>query len=97
MKKIISATIILIALILQLASCAPPHTHVYSEKWSSDLDHHWHYCTTEKCTELADKAPHEWDEGIVVAEPTKELDGLKKHTCTVCGAIETSTYKLGDE
>ncbi len=96
MKKL-SALILFFAIsTLILSSCAAPHTHTYREEWSADLEYHWHYCEYDRCTELTDRAEHEWDEGIVVAEPTTSLDGLKKFTCTVCGAIRTEPYKQGE-
>ena len=37
------------------------------------------------CTE------HSFGEWVTVTEPTTETEGLKKHTCTVCGEEETAT------
>ena len=93
MKKIVASTLLIALSLIGLASCALPHEHTYRDTWSSDLEYHWHYCGHDRCTELIDKTPHVWDDGIVVAEPTTVLDGLKKYTCTECGAIRTDDYK----
>ena len=97
MKKLIALTLALVTILALLSSCTAPHSHVYHEKWSADLEYHWHYCEYDGCTEISDKAPHEWDEGVIVAEPTPLLDGLIKYTCTACGAIDSKTYKYEGE
>lgn len=37
------------------------------------------------------KTSHTYDEGKVVTQPTEMQDGLKRYTCTVCGATEDQT------
>ena len=63
-----------------------PHTHVWSDEWSSDNDNHWHACTVEGCEEHGDEAAHSVpDDGWTVVTPaTHSEDGLRKGTCTVC-------------
>ena len=62
-----------------------PHTHKFSNKWTSDEIYHWHSATCEHTEEISEKAEHDWDSGIVTLEPTKTTDGEKKFVCTVCG------------
>ncbi len=35
---------------------------------------------------LVDRCENHWDEGIVIQAPTEEADGIKAHTCALCGA-----------
>ena len=65
--------------------------HTYSEKWSSDDTHHWHACTVSGCTDVADRAGHTWDAGVVTLEPTAGTSGSKTYTCTVCGKNKVET------
>ena len=57
------------------AACAPKTddtdktSHHYSEIWTSDENEHYHKCTDEGCTEVADKAAHTFTDNV----------------CTVCG------------
>jgi len=93
MKKIIAAVITVVILLFTLISCAPMHEHTWRESWSGDLDRHWHYCSHENCLKRADEAEHSWDEGVIAAMPTPVIAGVKKFTCTVCGAIRTESYE----
>ena len=65
----------------------PPatHTHTWSTEWSSDEDNHWHACTGEGCTAIADEALHTWDEGEVTTPATYDAAGVRTYTCEVCG------------
>ena len=58
------------------ANKTPAHTHEYSTEWSSDDTYHWHNCLG--CTEVSDKAEHDYDDGVVA-------DGVKTYTCETCG------------
>lgn len=51
-------------------------SHSFSETWSGDENSHWHACTDEDCTEVADKADHVYDHAC---DPS----------CNVCGATRT--------
>ena len=70
------------------------HAHEFDSEWSHDLNSHWHSCTCTtgddenpaKCPAISDKAAHTWDEGTITQEPAAYKEGLKKFTCTVCGA-----------
>ena len=71
----------------------PPttHTHIWATEWSSDAEKHWHACTGEGCTAVADEALHTWDDGTVMEEATYEAAGEKVFVCEVCGYERTDT------
>jgi hypothetical protein len=63
--------------------------HTYSEEWSYDANNHWYAATCEHANERKDLAEHEWDEGVVIVQPTETSDGERLHNCTVCGTTKT--------
>lgn len=69
-----------------------PHTHTFSSCWTKDDDYHWHKCTGDDCTEIADKAEHVWDEKNceVIRLPSHVDGGLTIYKCT-CGAKKEVT------
>ena len=69
----------------------PATGHTWDTKWSKDNDHHWHECKNANCTEIADQAEHNWNEGEVTTPATCTTDGEKTYTCTVCRATKTKT------
>lgn len=77
-----------------LYSCAEEkaHTHNFGEEWEKDGREHWHVCTEVDCEELSEKAEHEWDDGELTVPATKETDGVKTYTCTVC--LQTKTEEV---
>ena len=85
MKKITSlilAAVMLLSLGTSLTSCS--HECVFSDKWSSDDESHWHECKKLFCEEMADVEDHTWSEGTVITPATQEKDGKSSFTCTVC-------------
>ncbi len=52
-----------------------------------DENEHWNKCS--RCDEIADKEPHEWNNGEVTMPPTCLGAGKKVYTCTKCGATKT--------
>ena len=54
-----------------------PETHTYSTTWSHDASEHWHQCTQEGHTDVADKAEHTYD---------NDADT----TCNVCGYVRAA-------
>ena len=85
MKKITSlilAAVMLLSLGTSLTSCS--HECVFSDKWSSDDESHWHECKKLFCKEMADVENHTWGEGTVITPATQEKDGKSSFTCTVC-------------
>ena len=41
-----------------------PETHTYSTTWSHDASEHWHQCTKDGHTDVADKAAHVYDNDV---------------------------------
>ena len=92
MKRICSIVLALCLMLSALAaftSCL--HTCQFSTEWSKDATSHWHACTGKGCEEIADKANHVWNEGVITTAPTQEADGVKTFTCSVCGQTTTET------
>jgi hypothetical protein len=97
MKKF-SLLVILILSIFMLVGCGGstpkpeepgknPHEHTFSDEWVSDMEYHWNP-TTCGHNETRNKAPHNWDDGVITLEPTSSANGMIKYTCTVCDAFK---------
>ncbi len=59
--------------------------------WQSDGDEHWKKCSRCDVTDEADKAPHNWDTGVIKKQPTCTTAGEKTFTCTDCNRTKTET------
>lgn len=57
--------------------------------WQSDENNHWKEYPC--CQVRADKAPHNWDTGVIKKQPTCTTAGEKIYTCAVCSATRTET------
>ena len=68
--------------------------HTYADAWSYDETDHWHACTVEDHTDVADKAAHEWNDGEITTEPTLTTKGVKTFTCDVCKATKTEDVDM---
>lgn len=67
------------------------HTCVASQEWVKNATHHWNVCMGENCSEELNKAEHtfgEWEETLA---PTKDSEGRKERSCTVCNYTEATT------
>lgn len=62
-------------------------THSYG-KWGN-LNTAQHSRTCTKCSKV-DSSNHSWNAGTVTTKADCSHDGVKTHTCTVCGATKTS-------
>ena len=58
--------------------------------WQSDGDYHWKKCSRCDVTNEENKAPHNWDTGVIKTQPTCTAPGEKTYTC-VCSATRTET------
>lgn len=96
MKRIVSMLFLVcmcLSVSVMLTACGEEHEHTYKTEWSKDATHHWHTCEGEDCTDIADKAEHTWDDGVITTEATADADGVKTFTCTACGQTETEALK----
>ena len=64
-----------------------------SGTWQSDGDHHWKKCSRCDVTDEANKAPHNWDAGVIKTQPTCTTAGEKTYTCTVCNRTKTEAIE----
>ena len=76
-RMILSLVLVLVLGAALLVACnnkggEEPETHTYSATWSNDASEHWHQCTQDGHTDVADKAAHTYD---------NDADT----TCNVCG------------
>lgn len=63
--------------------------HNLSTEWTSDGSGHWHACMTKKHTDVADKAMHTFDAGVITTPASETAAGVRTRTCTVCGYQKT--------
>ena len=97
-KSIVTICAIALMLVLSLSVLAAcnKNKHNFSSEWKNDEQYHWHECVTKKHTDVADKADHTFDAGVVTKDPTEAEEGVKTFTCTVCGYQKTEAVpKLG--
>ena len=95
MKKILSILLsvcLIFTLSTMLVSCM--HKCEFSTEWSKDETSHWHACTGKNCEETADKADHEWDNGVITTKATQEENGVKTYTCKVCQHTKTEEIEF---
>ena len=92
-KSIITFCVIELMLILSLSvlTACSKNKHNFSSEWKNDEKYHWHECVTKKHTDIADKADHTFDVGVVTKEATEDEEGVKTYTCTTCGKTKTAT------
>lgn len=83
---------------LMLALCAGSfgacakggHTHVFSDKWNSTADSHWHYCTVSGCNVRGDEDEHSnWELVKTTTAPTCYASGVGEYACGICGYKKT--------
>ena len=68
--------------------------HEFSTEWSTDETCHWHACTAKKHTDTTEKLPHEFNDGVVITEPTEETEGVRTFTCKTCGYSYTKKIEV---
>ena len=94
-RAILSVVFVLVLGATMLVACnkdkgeETPETHTYSTTWSHDASEHWHQCTLDGHTDVADKAAHTYD---------NDADT----TCNVCGYVRAvvptvKTYTIAFE
>ena len=90
-KSFIAILAIAMVLVLSLAvlTACNKNKHEFSSEWKNDETSHWHECMTKKHNDVADKADHTFDAGVVTTPATETSEGVLTLTCTVCGFQKT--------
>ena len=93
MKRKSLFTILAIAIVfvlsLSVLTACNKNKHEFSSEWKNDETSHWHECMTKKHSDVADKADHTFDAGVVTTPATETAEGVLTLTCTVCGFQKT--------
>lgn len=92
-KTFIAILAIAMVLVLSLAvlTACNNKKHNFSSKWEYDETSHWHECMTKKHNDVADKADHTFNAGVVTTPATETTEGVLTLTCTVCGFQKTKS------
>lgn len=93
MKKKYRLFAVILAMLMALAfvGCqtdSDSHEHSFSEEWKWDETYHWHETTCEHSKEKGDKAAHAFGEWTVIENITKENEGKRERSCSVCSYKE---------
>ena len=67
--------------------------HEFEETWTYDETYHWNECLGTSCTEIENKATHNWGEGEVKTPATETTTGIREYTCE-CGATKEETIPV---
>ena len=96
MKKtwtIIGVFLLMCIVCLMLVACGEdvqPSVHSHSlGAYQYDSTYHWQICGS--CGETQNKAAHSFDSWSVVTDATATSEGVKSHTCSICGYEETAS------
>lgn len=105
-RAILSVVFVLVLGATMLVACnkdkgeETPETHTYSTTWSHDASEHWHQCTQEGHTDVADKAAHVYDKEVVAdeyrASEATYTEPAKYYKSCVCGKKGTETFTNGE-
>lgn len=92
-KSFIAILAIAMVLVLSLSvlTACNKNKHEFSSEWKNDETSHWHECMTKKHSDVADKADHTFDAGVVTTPATETTEGVLTLTCTVCGFQKTKS------
>ena len=83
------AIALMLVLSLSVLTACNKNKHEFSSEWKNDETSHWHECMTKKHSDVADKADHTFDAGVVTTPATETSEGVLTLTCTVCGFQKT--------
>ena len=105
-RAILSVVFVLVLGATMLVACnkdkgeETPETHTYSQTWSYDSSEHWHQCTLDGHTDVADKAAHVYDKEVVAdeyrASEATYTEPAKYYKSCVCGKKGTETFDNGE-
>lgn len=65
------------------------HQHNYGTTWETTEQGHWKICLD--CNASSEIAPHAWDDGVVLSEPTETQEGSIRYLCVECRIERTAT------
>lgn len=91
-KSIVILLSVVLMLVIMLTACNCKK-HKFSSEWKYDDTSHWHECLKKKHSDVADKAEHTFNEGVVTTAPTETSEGVLTLTCTVCGYQKTKSIE----
>ena len=91
-KSIAILLSVVLMLVIMLTACNCKK-HKFSSEWKYDDTSHWHECLKKKHSDVADKAEHTFNEGVVTTTPTETSEGVLTLTCTVCGYQKTKSIE----
>ena len=91
-KSIAILLSVVVMLVIMLTACNCKK-HKFSTEWKYDDTSHWHECLKKKHSDVADKAEHTFNEGVVTTAPTETSEGVLTLTCTVCGYQKTKSIE----
>ena len=91
-KSIAILLSVVLMLVIMLTACNCKK-HKFSTEWKYDDTSHWHECLKKKHSDVADKAEHTFNEGVVTTTPTETSEGVLTLTCTVCGYQKTKSIE----
>ena len=91
-KSIAILLSVVLMLVIMLTACNCKK-HKFSTEWKYDDTSHWHECLKKKHSDVADKAEHTFNEGVVTTAPTETSEGVLTLTCTVCGYQKTKSIE----
>lgn len=91
-KSIAILLSVVVMLVIMLTACNCKK-HKFSSEWKYDDTSHWHECLKKKHSDVADKAEHTFNEGVVTTAPTETSEGVLTLTCTVCGYQKTKSIE----
>lgn len=91
-KSIAILLSVVLMLVIMLTACNCKK-HKFSSEWKYDDTSHWHECLKKKHSDVADKAEHTFNEGVVTTAPTETSEGVLTLTCTVCGYQKTKSIE----
>lgn len=101
-KTLITAlSLFFMASALCLSACTASHSHAFGKNYLSDESYHYRECENQECSEISDKAAHDFGEWQISKAATCTSNGEKYRECKTCGykteeVIQASGHIIGD-
>ncbi len=84
MRKALAFVVMVLVIMVIAVSCEEPHTHTFSDEWTSDATHHWHKATCGH-EDVNGKEVHEWGDWV-----TETGKATRRRVCSICNRTEIS-------